>query len=90
VLVVVVVVVVVGPLVVSSLLLRPYCDERVSVCVCAFVCPESYLRNYTSDVHQIFLCVIPMAVVGSVLLWRRSDTSRISGFMDDVIFAKAV
>ena len=29
----VVVVVVVGPLVVSSLLLRPYCDERVSVCL---------------------------------------------------------
>ena len=27
-----------------------------------------------------------MAVVVSVLLWRRSDTSR----MDDVIFAKAV
>ena len=24
---------------------------------------------------------------GSVLLWRRSDTLRISGFVDDVIFA---
>jgi len=24
---------------------------------------------------------------GSVLLWRRTDTLRISGFMDDVIFA---
>jgi len=24
---------------------------------------------------------------GSVLLWRRSDVLRISGFMDDVIFA---
>jgi len=28
-----------------------YCDERVFVCV--FVCPRSYLRNYTSDFHQI-------------------------------------
>ena len=38
-----------------------YCDERVCVCVCVracvracvFVCPWSYLRNYTSTVHQI-------------------------------------
>ena len=25
---------------------------------------------------------------GSVLFWRRSDTLRTSGFMDDVIFAR--
>ena len=25
---------------------------------------------------------------GSVLLWQRSDSLRISGFMDDVIFAR--
>ena len=24
----------------------------VCVCVCVFVCPRSYLRNYTSDLHQ--------------------------------------
>jgi len=27
-----------------------YCDE----CVCVFVCPRLYLRNYTSDLQQIF------------------------------------
>jgi len=56
---------------------------RVSVCV--FVCPRSYLRNYTSDLYQIFTYVAYGR--GSVLHCRRSDTLRISGFMDDVIFA---
>jgi len=28
-----------------------YCDERV----CVFVCPRSYLHNYMSDLHQIFV-----------------------------------
>jgi len=37
-----------------------YCDERV----CVFVCPRSYLRNYTSDLH-LFLCMLPMAVARS-------------------------
>ena len=50
-----------------------------------FVCPRSYLRNYTSDLHQIFVHVTHGR--GSVLLWRRSDKLCTSGFMDDVIFA---
>ena len=25
----------------------------VCLCVCVFVCPRSYLRNYTSDLHRI-------------------------------------
>jgi len=54
----------------------------VCVCVCVLVCPRSYLRNYTSDVHEIF------CACGSVLLWRRSDMLCTSGFMDDVIFAR--
>jgi len=74
-----------------------HCDERVclsvclcfcvsvSDCVCVFVCPRSYLRNYTSDLHQIFVHLTYGR--GSILLWRRSDMLRISGFMDDVIFA---
>jgi len=64
-----------------------YCDERVCVCacVCMFLCPRSYLRNYTSDLNQIFLPVTYRR--GSVLLWWRSDTLCASGFMDDVIFA---
>jgi len=57
----------------------------VCVCVCVFVCPRSYLWNYTSDLHQFFEHVT--YAHGSVLFWRRSDKLRISGFVDDVIFA---
>jgi len=46
-----------------------------------FVCPQSYLQNYTS----IFVHVTYGR--GSVILWRRSDKLRISSFIDDVIFA---
>jgi len=60
---------------------------NVSVCLsaCVSVCPRSYLRNYKSDLHQ-FLARVTHGR-GSVLLWRRSNTLRISGFVDDVIFA---
>jgi len=61
-----------------------YCDQRVclSVCLCVFVfvLPRSYLRNYTSDLHQVFRAYGR----GSVLL---CDTLCTSGFMDDVILA---
>ena len=72
-------------------LLRPppdseakYCDERVCVCVClsAIVSSELHVRSSPN-----FLCVLPVAAAGSVLLWRRGDTLRTSGFMDDVKFA---
>jgi len=53
--------------------------------VCVFACRRSYLRNCTSDLHQIFVHVTYGR--GSVLLWRRSDTLCTSGFMDDVMFA---
>ena len=51
----------------------------VSVClrVSVGVCPQSYLRNYTSDRHQISVHVTYGR--GSVLLWRRSDTLCTSG-----------
>jgi len=58
----------------------------VSVCVCVFVCPRSHLRNYTSDLHQVFFAHVNSGR-GSVLLWRRSDTLPISGFVYDVVFA---
>ena len=72
------------------LLLRPnrgaeYCDERVCLSVSVFVSPRSYLRNYATDLHQVFVQVTYGR--GSVLIRWRSDTLRISGFMDDVIFA---
>ena len=41
-----------------------YVAERsivMSVSVCLSVCPQAYLRNYTSDLHQ-FLRMIPMPV----------------------------
>jgi len=34
-----------------------YCDERVCLSLCVFVCPRSYLRNYTFDLQQIFVHV---------------------------------
>jgi len=49
------------------------------------VCLRSHLRNYMSDLHQSFLHFTYSG--SSVLLWRRSDTFRISGFMNDVIFS---
>ena len=36
----------------------------VCVCVCVCVCPRSYLRNYTSDLYEIFVHVT-MAVARS-------------------------
>jgi len=63
---------------------KPCIAMSVCVCVCAFVCPRSYLRNYTSNLHKIFMPVTYGP--GSVLFWRCSDMLRISGFLDDVIF----
>ena len=54
----------------------------VSVSVCVFVCPRSYLWNYTSDLHQFFVLVTYGR--GSVF---SGDPLRISGFVDDVIVA---
>jgi len=65
----------------------------VSVClsVCLTVSVSLFVRYHISGtIHvrslPIFLCVLPVAVA-SVLLWRRSDALRTSGFVDDVIFA---
>ena len=56
----------------------------VSVCLTVFVSPRTYLRNYTSNLHQF--CVHAACVRGSVPLWRRNDTFYTSGFIDDVTF----
>jgi len=37
-----------------------YCDEHV----CAFVCPQGYLRNHTHILYQ-FLCLLPTAMTQS-------------------------
>jgi len=55
----------------------------VSVCVCLSAIIPSELHVQPSPKN---LCVFTYGR-GSVLIWRRSDTSRISGFTDGVIFA---
>ena len=52
-----------------------YCDERVCLS------PRSYLRNYTSDLHEFFFLHVTYGC-GLVPVWRRSDTLCTSGFMD--------
>ena len=47
--------------------------------------PRAYLRNYASSLRQCLARVTRGR--GSVLFWRRCDTSCTSGFVDDVMFA---
>jgi len=56
----------------------------MSISVCVFVSPRSYLRNYTSDQHQFFVHVTYDH--GSVLLCN--DTLCTSSLMDDVILSQ--
>ena len=66
-----------------------YCAERVCLCVCFCVrlrvCDHIFGTTVTCPIFTNFLCICYGR--GSVVLWQRSDTSCISGFMDDVIFA---
>ena len=43
----------------------------VCVCVCVFVCPRSYLRNYTSNLHKKFCTCYPWHWLGpsQSVLW---------------------
>ena len=61
----------------------------LSVCqlVCLSVCPQEYLWNRWTDLHEIF-CADPCDR-GSVLLWRRCDALSTSGFMNDVTFGRS-
>jgi len=57
---------------------------RVCLCVClsAIISSELHVRIFA----RFFLRLTYGC--GSVLLWRRNDMLRISGFMDDVIFPR--
>jgi len=75
--------------VIVSLLPRP--RERLQsivmstpVCVCVSVCPRGYIQNHTRDLYLIFVHVAYGP--GSVLLRRRWDTLRTSGFVDGIMF----
>jgi len=56
---------------------------RVCVCVCVLVCLSTIM---SCPIFTQFFVHVNYGR-GSVLLWRRSDTLRISGFVDDVISA---
>ena len=60
-----------------------YCDERVclSVCVCC-LSVRDHIFGTTRPIFANFLCMLSMAMARST-----SDTSCISGFIDDVVFA---
>ena len=55
-----------------------------SVCVCVYV--RDHVSGNTRPIVTNFVVHVTYGR-GSVVLWRRSDTLRISGFVDDVIFA---
>ena len=63
-------------------------SASVCVCVCVCVCLSSsdHIFGTTRPIFIEFVMRVTYCR-GSVLLWRRSDMSCISGFMDDVIFA---
>ena len=71
-----------------------YCNEyvcmRVCLCVCLSVCPRGYFRNYSPELYSPiftrFLCMLPTAVGGSVLLRRRCNMLCTSGFVNDIMF----
>jgi len=62
-----------------------YCDLRVCLSVCLCVCPLAYLRNHTSELRDFSVHVT--CGRGSVLFWWQCNTSRTSGFVDDVTFS---
>ena len=60
----------------------------VSLCVCVSLClsVRDHVPETTRPIFTNFFVHVTYGR-GSVLLWRRSDKVRISGFIDDVIFA---
>jgi len=61
-----------------------YCDERVCLSVCLPVRVREHISGTTfPNIHQIVVGV--NYGCGSILFWRRCDTSCTSGFMDDII-----
>ena len=62
-----------------------YCSERVCISVCFFSHHDHIFRT-TRPIFANFFVRVTYGR-GSALFWRRSDTLRISVFIDDVIFA---
>ena len=58
----------------------------LSLCVCLSV--DDHIFGTTRAIFASFLCMLPMTVARSVLLWRRSDTLSTSIFMDVIFIHK--
>ena len=58
-----------------------YCDEHVCLCVSV----HDHISTTTRLIFTKFFVLVTCGR-GLILLWQRSDTLRISGFMDDVMF----
>jgi len=56
------------------------------VCLCVCLSVRDHIFGTTRPIFTIFVHVTNGR--GSVLGWRRNDTLCISGFLDDVIFAR--
>ena len=56
----------------------------LSVCVYLCLSVRDHISGTTRPIFTNFFVLISYGR-GSVLLWRRSDTLRISGFVDDVL-----
>jgi len=59
----------------------------VCLCVCLFVHDHTY--RTTRPIFTNFFVRVTYGR-GSVLIWRRNDMLRISGFVNDVIFAHKI
>jgi len=58
----------------------------LSVCLCVCLSVRDHIFGTTRPIFTNFFVHVTCGR-GSVLLWRRSDTLRISSFIDDIIFA---
>ena len=58
----------------------------VSVCLCVCVSVRDHISGTTRPIFTKFFLHVTSSR-GSVLLWRRSDMLRVSGFVYDVILA---
>jgi len=68
-----------------------YCDRRVCISVCLFVCLSARalanLKHHVSKFYEILLYMLPVAVAFSLVLIRQQcDTLCTSGFVNDITF----
>jgi len=70
-----------------------YYDEHVFLSVCGSVCPPAYRPSISETTRPDFDRLLFVHVAygrGSVIIWRRCDTLRASGFVDDIYGAMSL